>query len=41
MQCQTDLLEVVFALRPPRGLTGLLHCRQQKSNQNCDNGDND
>jgi hypothetical protein len=39
MQRQSDLLHVVFALCAASSLTGLLNCRQQQCNQNCNDGD--
>jgi len=36
---QPNLLQVVLALRPSRGLPRSLHGRQEQSDQACDNGD--
>ncbi len=41
MQPEPDLLEVVHALRPPRGLAGGLHGGQQKRDQDRDDRDHD
>src|SRR5262245_51631809 len=39
MQSKADLLEVVLTLAPTSGFTGLLHSRQQESNQDRDDRD--
>jgi len=41
VQRQTKLLQVVAAAHTGRGFTNLLHCRQQKPNENCDDRDHD
>ncbi len=41
MKSQTNLLEIVFALRPASGLASLLNCWQQQGNQNCDDRNDD
>jgi hypothetical protein len=33
-----ELLQVVLALHPPRGLTRRLHCRQEQGDQDADDG---
>jgi len=38
VQAETELFQVVFALRPAGRLPGLLHRRQQQGNQNRDDG---
>jgi hypothetical protein len=41
MESDADLLEVVAALRTPRGLAGLLHGGKQQGDQDRDDGDHD
>src|SRR6185369_8472932 len=41
VQSETEVMQVVFALRPPGRLAGLLHCREQERNQNRNDGDDD
>jgi hypothetical protein len=41
LESQTDLLEMVLALRPPGGLTGRLNGRQQQRDENADDGNYD
>jgi hypothetical protein len=41
LQANADLLQIVDALRPPRGFTGSLYRRQQERHQNADNRDHD
>ncbi len=36
VQGQTDLLEIILALRLTGRFTGLLHCGQQQGDQDCD-----
>jgi len=36
--CQTDLLEVIGALYPPRRFPGRLHGRQEQPHQDADDG---
>jgi len=36
---QTQLLQIVLALAAAGSLAGLLNCRQQQGNQNCDDRD--
>ena len=38
VQCQSDLLEVVFALRSASSFTSLLHGWQKQRDQNRDDG---
>jgi hypothetical protein len=38
VQCDSNLLEIAFALSTPRSLASLLHRWQQQRNQDCDNG---
>ena len=41
VQCQAKLLDVVLALRAPRGFTGLLHGWQQQGDQHRNNCNDD
>ena len=41
VQTQPDLLHVVGAFHPVRGLPDLLHGGQKQANQDCDNGNDD
>lgn len=41
MQCQPQLLEIVFALYPSRGFARLLNSREQQCDQNRNNGNDD
>ena len=41
MQPESELLEMVLALAPPRGLPRLLHSRQQQCNQDSDDRNDD
>ena len=38
---QSQLMQIISALRPSRGLTGRLNGRQQQSHQHADDGDYD
>jgi len=38
MQRENELFLIVLALRSPRGVAGGLHCRQQQSDQDSDDG---
>ena len=39
VQRDANLLQVAFALSPPRGFASLLHCGKQQRDQNCDDRD--
>jgi hypothetical protein len=41
MECQTDLPQIIAALRQPGGFTGLLDRRHQERHQNGNDGDHD
>ena len=41
VQREPKLLQVVLALRAPRGLTCLLNCRKEQRDEDGDNGDDD
>ena len=41
VNCETDLLEIIAATHPPRGLTGGLNRRQQQPHENANDGDDD
>jgi hypothetical protein len=41
VQRQAHLLQIVLALRPPRGFASRLHRRQEQGDQHADNGDHD
>jgi hypothetical protein len=41
LQAESDLLEIVRALRPPRRFAGCLDRRQEQGNQDADDRDHD
>ena len=38
VHCESQLLEIVLALRPPGRFAGLLNCGEQQGDENGDNG---
>jgi hypothetical protein len=40
-QAQTNLVQMVLALHPPRGLTSHLHCGQQQTGEHADHAKSD